>query len=198
MSQVKLEAQVRETSGKGAARKMRREGRVPAVLYGPHLEQNIHLHVDNKEMEHLLHTAGRTAVIHIALDKGGPQTAMLADYQRDVFGTRLLHVDFKQVRMDEKVHAAVPIVLVGNSKGVKGGGVLEQMLRDVTVEAFPMDIPEHLEIDITNLDMGEHLTVADLATSDTMTLLAEKDEMVAVIHTPRAVTERAAAEGATA
>lgn len=192
MSQVKLEAQVRETTGKGAARKMRRGGRVPAVLYGPHLEQNILLDVDSKQMEQLLHTAGRTAVINIALDKGAPQTAMLADYQRDVFGTRLLHVDFKQVRMDEKVHASVPIRLVGNSKGVKGGGVLEQMLREVMVEALPMDIPEHLEIDITDLDMGEHLTVADLAGSETMTVLAEKDEMLAVIHTPRAVTERAA------
>ena len=192
MSQVKLEAQVRETTGKGAARKMRRQGRVPAVLYGPHLEQNILLDVDSKQMEQVLHTAGRTGVINLALNQGAAQTAMLADYQRDVFGTRLLHVDFKQVRMDEKVHASVPIRLVGNSKGVKGGGVLEQMLREVMVEAFPMDIPEHLEIDITDLDMGEHLTVADLAGSDTMTVLAEKDEMLAVIHTPRAVTERAA------
>ena len=197
MSQVKLEAKVREKTGKGAAKKLRREGRVPAVLYGHHLEQPIILDIDTKEMEHVLATAGRTAVINLTLSGGNGnanQTAMLADYQRDVFGTRLIHVDLKQVRMDETVHAAVPVVLVGYSKGVKAGGVLEQILREISVEALPMDIPEHLEIDITDLDMGSHITVADLRGIEKLTLLADAEETVAVIHTPRSVT--LAAEGA--
>jgi len=140
MSQVKLEANVREKTGKGVARKLRRQGRVPAVLYGHHLQTPIILDVDAKEMEGVLRTAGRTAIINLAVPEGN-QTAMLADYQRDVFGTCLLHVDFKQVRLDEKVTASVPVVLVGNSKGVKSGGVIEQLMREIQVEALPLDIP---------------------------------------------------------
>lgn len=198
MSQVKLEANVREKTGTGVARKLRRNGRVPAVLYGHHLPVPMVLDVDAKEMEQVLRTAGRTSIINLAV-AGGTQTAMLADYQRDVFGTHLLSVDFKQVRLDEKVTASVPVVLVGQSKGVKAGGVIEQMVREIQVEALPLDIPESLEIDITELDMGEHLTVADLPASEKLTFLAAPDETLAVIHTPRSVTlaeEQAAAESA--
>ncbi len=196
MSQVKLEANVREKTGKGVARKLRRQGRVPAVLYGHHLQTPIILDVDAKEMEGVLRTAGRTAIINLAVPEGN-QTAMLADYQRDVFGTCLLHVDFKQVRLDEKVTASVPVVLVGNSKGVKSGGVIEQLMREIQVEALPLDIPEHLEVDITEMDLGDHMTVADLKLTANMTVLAEPEETVAVIHVPRSVTlaeEQAAAE----
>jgi len=196
MSKVKLEANVREKTGKGVARKLRRQGRVPAVLYGHHLQTPIILDVDAKEMEGVLRTAGRTAIINLAVPEGN-QTAMLADYQRDVFGTCLLHVDFKQVRLDEKVTASVPVVLVGNSKGVKSGGVIEQLMREIQVEALPLDIPEHLEVDITEMDLGDHMTVADLKLTANMTVLAEPEETVAVIHVPRSVTlaeEQAAAE----
>ncbi len=198
MSQVKLEANVREKTGTGVARKLRRLGRVPAVLYGHHLQTPMILDVDAKEMENVLRTAGRTSIINLAVP-GGNQTAMLADYQRDVFGTCLLHVDFKQVRMDEKVTASVPVVLVGHSKGVKGGGVIEQILREIDVEALPLEIPEHLEVDITEMDLGDHMTVADLKLTGNLTLLAEPEETVAVIHVPRSVTlaeEQAAAAAA--
>jgi large subunit ribosomal protein L25 len=187
MSQVKLEANVREKSGTGVARKLRRQGRVPAVLYGHHLQTPMVLDVDAKEMERVLRTAGRTSIINLNVP-GGPQTAMLADYQRDVFGTHLLSVDFKQVRLDEKVTASVPISLVGQSKGVKAGGVIEQMVREIQVEALPLDIPESLDIDITELGLGEHLTVANLPVSDKMTFLADPEETLAVVHTPRSVT----------
>ena len=101
MSQVKLEANVREKTGTGVARKLRRQGRVPAVLYGHHLQTPMVLDVDAKEMERVLRTAGRTSIINLNVP-GGPQTAMLADYQRDVFGTHLLSVDFKQVRLSPR------------------------------------------------------------------------------------------------
>jgi large subunit ribosomal protein L25 len=186
MHQVKLEANIREKTGTGVARKLRRQGRVPAVLYGPYLQTPMVLDVNAKEMERVLRTAGRTSIISLNVP-GGPKTVMLADYQRDVFGTHLLSVDFKQVRLDEKVTASVPISLVGQSKGIKAGGVLEQMVREVQVEALPLDLPDSLEIDITELDLGERLTMADLPVSDKMTYLVVPDETLAVIHTPRSL-----------
>lgn len=202
MSQVKLEANVREKTGKGVARKLRRAGRVPGVLYGHHMEQPILFDVDLKEIEGILYSAGRTAVINLTL-KGGNgsanQTAMLADYQRDVFGTCVTHVDLKQVRMDEKVTASVPVALTGNSVGVKGGGVIEQLVREILIEALPMDVPEHLEVDVTNLDMGHHLTVADLQIPANVVLLnADMAETVVTVHAPRSVTLAAEAEAETA
>lgn len=202
MSQVKLEANVREKTGKGVARKLRRAGRVPGVLYGHHMEQPILFDVDLKELESILYSAGRTAVINLNLKGGngsGNQTAMLADYQRDVFGTCVTHVDLKQVRMDEMVTASVPIALVGNSVGVKGGGVVEQLLREIQIEALPMDVPENLEVDITDLDMGHHMTVADLQLPSKVTLLnADPTDTVVTVHAPRAVTLAAEAEAETA
>lgn len=201
MSQVKLDANVREKTGKGVARKLRRAGRVPGVLYGHHMEQPILFDVDLKELESILYSAGRTAVINLNLKGGngsGNQTAMLSDYQRDVFGTCVTHVDLKQVRMDEKVTASVPIVLVGHSIGVKAGGVIEQPLREIQIEALPMDVPETIEIDVTNLEMGQHLTVGDLPIPANAVVHMDASETVVTVHATRSVASENAAEAVAA
>lgn len=189
MSQVKLEANIRKETGKGKARQLRREGRIPAVLYGHHLENPIILDVNSKDTEQILQAHGKTAIINLAFgDKNAEdQLAMLVDYQRDVFGTYLLHVDFKQVRMDEKVTASIPVVLVGEAVGVKLGGVLEHHIREVEIECLPLDIPTHVEIDIANLEMGHHMAVSQINCPENVTILAPADEQVVSIAIPRSV-----------
>lgn len=203
MSQVKLEARIRKETGKGVSRRLRREGRVPAVLYGHHLEEPIILDVNSKDTEKILHTNGKTAIISLAFndEKVADQMAMLVDYQRDVFGTTLLHVDFKQVRMDEKVTASVPVVLVGEAAGIKDGGIVDQVIREVEVECLPMAIPAHIEVDISALGLGHHLTIAQIAAPEGVEIKADPEEVVVSIAIPRAAaveTAEAAAEGAEA
>ncbi|MCR5662121.1 MAG: 50S ribosomal protein L25 [bacterium] len=203
MSQVILEANIRKETGKGAARSLRREGRIPAVLYGRHLEQPIILDVESKAVENILSKHGKTSIINLKFNDNTNQLAMLLEYQRDVFGTCLLHVDFKQIRMDEPVRASVPLILTGNSIGVKLGGVLEHHVREVEIEALPSAIPEHIEVDVTNLDMGHHLCIADVVCPEGVTILAHAQEPVVSVAIPRSVsaeetTEEAAAEEAPA
>ncbi|MBQ7528467.1 50S ribosomal protein L25 [bacterium] len=202
MSQVKLEAKVRKNTGKGVARKLRREGRIPSVLYGHHLEEPIILDVNSKDVEKILQTSGKTAIINLTFGDANiqDQLAMLVDYQRNVFGTSLLHVDFKQVRMDEKVVASVPIVLVGESIGVKAGGVLEQHIHEVEIESLPQNIPAHIEIDVTNLDLGHHLTAAQVVCPEGVELKSNPEETIVSVAITRAVAEEqgAASEEANA
>ncbi|MBQ7503196.1 50S ribosomal protein L25/general stress protein Ctc [bacterium] len=199
MSQVKLEAKIRKETGKGVARRLRREGRVPAVLYGHHLEEPIILDVNSKDTEKILKTNGKTGLINLSFDDENvkDQLAMLVDYQRDVFGTCLLHVDFKQVRMDEKVTVSVPVVLVGEAIGVKAGGVLEQHIREIEVECLPTDIPAHIEVDVANLDLGHHSTVAQLKAPEGVEFKADPEEMVVSVAITRAAAEADAAEETT-
>lgn len=189
MSQVKLEANIRKETGTGVAKKLRREGRIPAVLYGHHLEQPIILDVDSKATEQVLASHGKSAIITLALnnDQVQDQLAMLTDYQRDVFGTCLLHVDFKQVRMDETVKATIPVVVTGESIGVKAGGVIEQQLREIEIECLPLNLPSYITVDITALDLGHHLTVGDLVLPENVTVLAPENEQVVSIAIPRSV-----------
>ncbi|MBQ7568485.1 50S ribosomal protein L25 [bacterium] len=202
MAQVKLDAKIRKETGKGIAKALRREGRVPAVLYGRHMEEPIVMDVDAKATEQILRTVGKTAIISLDFEGAEKQLAMLADYQRDVFGTRLLSVDFKQVNLNEKVMATVPLMIVGEAKGVKEGGVLEQSLREIKVEALPLDLPAHIEIDVTELGLGHHMCVSDLKCPANVTIHENPEEQVINVAIPRAVavaeatTEEApAAEG---
>lgn len=198
MSQVNLEANVREKTGKGVARKLRAQGRIPGVLYGHRLETPIALDLDLKAITEVLHTGGRTAVIRLTLqgNGGGSHSAMIADYQRNILTSALTHVDLKQVTLDELVHAKVPIILTGTARGVKtGGGVMEQILREIEVEALPLDVPEILEIDVSDMDSGSHITVADLNLPANVTVATPPEETVAVVHGPRTATATEEAEG---
>lgn len=198
MAQVKLDAKIRKETGKGVAKKLRREGRVPAVLYGRHLEQPIVMDVDAKTTENILHTVGKTAIISLEFEGGENQTAMLADYKRDVFGTYLQSIDFKQVNLNEKVIATVPVVVVGECAGVKDGGVLEHTLREVKIEALPLDIPAHIEVNVAELGLGHHMCVSDMNVPANVTILENADEQVVNVAIPRAaaVAEATVAETA--
>jgi large subunit ribosomal protein L25 len=183
---TKLEAERRDDHGKGVARKLRAAGRVPAVFYGHDLE-TIPLSIDAREMFHVLHTAGGSNVLLDLVVDGKSHLAMPREVQRDHIHNRLIHVDFLAVSRTEKIAVDVPVIEVGNSVGVKEGGVVEHHLRDLHVECLPQDVPEQIEVDITDLAIGDMVHVRDVVVPEGVTILTNADDAVLSVITPAAL-----------
>jgi large subunit ribosomal protein L25 len=184
----KLVAEKRDDSGKGVARKLRAAGRVPAILYG-HGMDPLALSVDSKELFHLFHTgAGANVLVDLVVDDA-EHLAMPRDVQRDHIKGRFIHVDFLVVRRDEKIEIDVPVRVVGESPGVKAGGVLEHHLWDIHVECLPTNVPEAIEVDVSALEIGDSLRVADLTAPDGVTILTNPDESVIAAVQPQMAIE---------
>jgi large subunit ribosomal protein L25 len=195
----KLVAEKRDDSGKGVARKLRAAGRVPAILYG-HGMQPLPLSVDSKELFHLFHTgAGANGLVDLVVD-GAEHLAMPREVQRDHIKGRFIHVDFLVVRRDEKIEVDVPIRVVGESPGVKAGGVLEHHLWDIHVECLPQNVPEAIKVDVSALEIGDSLRVADLTAPGGVEILTNPDEsVIAAVQPQMAIeVEEEAAEAAEA
>lgn len=191
----KLKAERREESGKGAARKVRAAGRVPAVVYGH--GDPVPISIDARELFHLLHTdAGANVMVDMRID-GDKFLAMPREIQRDYLRGRFIHVDFIRIARDEKIAVEVPITLTGESHGVKEGGVIEHHLWNLHLECLPQDVPPHLEADISGLGINESLKVSDLDVPTTLTVLTSPDEVVVSVVPPQVlrVEEEEAVEG---
>lgn len=186
MADNKLLADKREGTGKGVARKLRAAGRVPAVLYGVGVESTA-LSVDAKDLFHLLHTgAGTNVLVDLEVD-GNAHLALPRDVQRDHIRGRYVHVDFLAVRADAKITLSVPVRVIGESPGVKLGGVLEHHLWELQVECLPTDVPDAIDADISTLDeIGTSLKVADLPVPEGVTILTSPDESVVAVQQPQA------------
>jgi large subunit ribosomal protein L25 len=194
MADNQLVADKREGTGKGVARKLRAAGRVPAVLYGTGVEPTP-LSVDAKDLFHLLHTGAGTNVL-VDL-KVGQEThlALPRDVQRDHIRGRYWHVDFLAVRADAKITLTVPVRVVGESPGVKLGGVLEHHLWELQVECLPADVPDAIDADISALEeIGTSLKVADLPVPQGVTILTAPEESVVAVQQPQAPVVEEAAE----
>jgi large subunit ribosomal protein L25 len=196
-----LEAQARTPGNKNAARRVRREGKVPAVLYGAGAATSS-LSLDPRQVSRILHSAtGHNTIFDLALN-GERTKAMIVDWQYEPVKGALLHIDLKRIAMDQKLTVQVPIVLKGEAAGVKQqGGILEQILREVEVECLPGDIPGSIEADVSELVFGKVLRVSDLPKSDKIKYLTEANQPVAtvitvkeeVVATPEAVAAEAGA-----
>jgi large subunit ribosomal protein L25 len=190
----RLVAETREGTGKGAARKLRAAGRVPAILYG-HGMDPLALSVDSRELFHLLHTgAGANVLVDLVVD-GTEHLALPRDVQRDHIRGRFVHVDFLAVRRDEKIHVTIPLRIVGESPGVKAGGVLEHHLWELNVECLATDVPEAIDVDISGLEIGSGVRVSDLKVRSGVTILTSPEDSVVAVTQPQvAVEEEEAAE----
>lgn len=187
-----LKAEPRRADGKGGARKVRAQGRVPAVVYG-HGNDPMHFSVDSRELFHLLHTeAGANVLVNLQLD-GDTVLAMPREVQRDHIRGRFIHVDFLRVARDEKLTVDVPVQLVGESRGVKEGGVIEHHLWTVQVECLPGDVPASIDADISDVGVGESLRVEELTAPTGVTILTPVEETIVSIISPAAL--RLAEEG---
>lgn len=184
----KLVADKREGTGKGVARKLRAVGRVPAVLYGGGMDP-VPLSVDSRDLYHVMRTgAGANVLIDLMVD-GKKQLALPREIQRDHIKGTFVHVDFLAIRADEKITVSVPVHIVGESPGVKAGGVVEHHLWELQVESLPGDVPDAIEADISALEIGTSLKVADLTAPPGAAILTAPDESVVAVQQPQARVE---------
>ena len=190
--QANLQASTRTQTGKGAARTLRREGKVPGVIYG-HDRNPEPVVVDTLALNKMLvGISAATTVLDVAVDGRPPVKALIREIQRDALRpAEILHLDLYEIRADEKVTLEVPVHLVGIPDGVRNfGGVLDHSLRELEIEVLPADIPEHIELDVTALAIGHSLFVRDI-TLEKGRILNEPDTPVCTVVAPR--TEEAPA-----
>lgn len=185
MDQTTLHAQVRESTGKGIARRLRAQKKIPAILYGPHLEQPMCIAVDPKALRAAV-AGPRKLNTLLTLDMGeaGKRVALLKDYQKHPVTGELLHADFYDVRLDKPIRVSVPVVLEGRPEGVTQGGLLQQTRRSLTVECLPDAIPEKIVIDVTSMKLGEALHVADVQPPEGVRIVYVVNFTVAVVVAP--------------
>lgn len=180
---VTLRARPRSETGKSAARKLRRNGVVPAVVYG-HGDESKPLSIDTHELERLLsriHAA--TTVIELDVDDGESQQVLIREIQRHPFRSDVLHVDFFHIRADEVIRVSIPLHLDGHPKGVEEGGILQQIRHEIEVECLPGEIPEDFRVDVSALDIGDSIHIADIDTGS-VTVLDEADLSVCSVVPP--------------
>lgn len=184
--QVTLPAEKRSDTGKGAARQLRREGYIPAVVYGHGIDSE-NLKVRIEDLESTLHDArvGST-LVDLKVD-GDSAPVLIREVQRHPFKAEVLHVDFFKIRADEKVRVSVPLRLEGRAIGVEEGGILQQNRYEVEVECLPGDIPEYFEMDVSDLDIGDSLHIGDLNTGG-VDVEEELDLTVCTVVPPTVIT----------
>jgi large subunit ribosomal protein L25 len=193
---IVVEVQPRPDRGKNANRRCRRAGMLPAVIYGAN-ESPLTVGLSPRRLEEVLHLeTGRNTIFTVALagqDQKG--AVMIKELQRDPVSDALLHVDLIRVQLDKSVTVRVPIRLLGVPEGVKAeGGVIEFVLREVEVECLPGDIPEHFDVDVSALQVNQHVSVAVLPVSDKVKILDDPEGIVAIVVPPRAEETPAPAE----
>jgi large subunit ribosomal protein L25 len=186
---TKLSVSSRDAAGSRAARRLRRSGRVPGVLYGGGGE-SLGFDADARELRHALAASG--AVLDLSIDGAKAMPVVLKEAQRHPVRGETVHVDLLRVRLDEAISAVVPIELTGadDAPGVKQGGILEQITREVNVEALPTAIPESIVHDVSAMEIGETITLSALAPPEGVTLLDDPEEtVVATLLPPRLQSE---------
>lgn len=189
MEQVLLNASTRPV-GKGSARATRREGYVPAVLYGKNVEA-VSVKVPSRDFARVM-SAGRNSIIKLAIaEKGGvdERTCMIKELQQDPVRGDVLHADFQQINLKDKLRTTVAIRIVGEDAIVKAGGILQHLLWEIEVECLPTDIPDHLTADVSNVPIGGHLSVKDLKAPEGVDLVTDQDAAIASVLAPKAVEE---------
>src|SRR6266700_3491756 len=195
-----LEATARDTIGKNEARRTRRQGKVPGVLYGGDGRQTMSIAVDPRALLKILHSeAGQNSLISLKLEGAGDTRVLVKDYQLDPVTHQVLHADFYRVAMDKVLQVTIPVTVHGEPKGVKQqGGVLEFIRREIEIECLPGDIPEHVEIDVSELMLHQGVRVRDVGINPKWKPLTEGDAMLVHVIMPRAEEAPAPAEAAAA
>lgn len=196
MEEWVMKAETRDPRGKGGARTLRRNGRIPGVIYGAHKDA-YPLAVEPREVEKVLRSEhGRNVILTLEVKGKGKESAMIRDWQVDPVRGSLLHVDFLRVAMDEAVRVKVAVRFKGEARGVKEqGGHIEVVHREVEIEALPSDIPEEFLVDVTPLELNQATRVSDLQVdSGKVKVLTDLEQVLVHVVPPRAVVEEAPAE----
>ena len=193
--QVSLTADVRAESGKKVAKQLRFRGQLPAIVYGEGVAPIV-CSVDQRTLTDLLKAHGRNAIISLSAGDTS-QSTIIKDIQYHPLRDEILHVDFHRIDLTRKIVVEVPLHATGSAVGVRiGEGILEQMLHDLQVECLPTEIPDHIEIDVSDLDIGNSLHVSDIVVDDdNLTVVTDSDRTVFAVAAPALVIEEEEEEG---
>jgi large subunit ribosomal protein L25 len=214
MKEIEIEVVARKERGKEACKKLRKNGFIPAVVYGSEMEA-LSLLVEGKNFVHILRSGeiGENVIINLNIKNGKEQSkkVLIREIQRDPVSGQIVHIDFQHISLTKKIKLNIPVHLIGIPEGVKGGGILQYVLRELEVECLPTDIPEKVEIDVSSLKIGDSIHVSDIKL-EKVTILndlsgsvvtvvpptAFKEPEVAVVEEakePEVITEKKEAEG---
>ena len=188
--QIELEASVREGRGKGPARRLRKQGQIPAILYGLSKE-SVALTLDTKAMTRILESpAGHNQIVNLKVPGGEPAAAMAVDWQVDPVRGSLLHVDMQRVDLKRKLHLSVPIETVGVSVGAKEEGGIESIVtREVEIECLPLDVPARIAVDVSSLSIGDSVRMRDLTAAEEYSFVTNPDVVLVHVIAPKALEE---------
>ena len=188
MELIELKTKIRTTTGNGPARRLRMSGQIPAVLYGPNTEA-VPLSVDKNDLELLFKKGGiGQVVLNLVIQKNGEtltMPAMIKELQIHPVSRNFIHVDFYEIKMDQKITAKIPVIAIGKAKGVELGGILQIVRREIEVECLPLEVPESIEIDISDLDIGDSIHVRDIKPEGEIEFLEEDDYTVVTVLSPK-------------
>ena len=192
---LKLVVQNRAILGSAESRRLRRQGLIPGVLYGK--DAPVAISIPERDLRTALTGAGGlNAVLDVVVDGGNTHSSVLKDYQLDKVRGTVTHVDLQEVRLDQPIHATVPLHLVGESAGTKEGGVLNQVLTELNVEALPMEVPASLDFDVSAIHLGESAHLSQVALPAGVTLLDDGDTVFVTVTQPTREIEPEPEEGA--
>lgn len=194
MASATLNGKLRQQGSKSAARQVRREADLPAVLYG--LKDNVSLRVNQKDLGKVMEKHGHNALIALTIegDSSKQRQVIVKDYQRHPLQTDWLHVDFLEIDMSKKTRVLVPVKLIGHSPGEKQGGMVNHAVKEIEVECLPGDIPDEIEINMPDVNLGEVVHISDLKLSDKLEIMDDPGNAVVSIYVEK-VKEKATEEG---
>ena len=188
MELIELKTKTRTTTGNGPARRLRMSGQIPAVLYGPKTE-SVPLSVDKSDLELLFKKGGiGQIVLNLVIQKNGEtltMPAMIKELQIHPVSRNFIHVDFYEIKMDQKITAKIPVVTTGMAKGVEVGGILQIVRRELEVECLPLEVPESIEIDISDLDIGDSIHVGKISVEGDIEFLEDDNYTVVTVLAPK-------------
>ncbi len=181
-----LKVTKRDTFGKGPARALRRQGLIPAVLYGPRRE-SMPLTISPIDLDKIYKTSGTEhVVLNLIIENGGTDnvTAMVKEVQAAPVTDQYLHIDFYEISLDQKITVSVPVEVTGKSKGIERGGLLQIVRHELEISCLPTDMPDTIEVDVTNLDIGDSIHIGDIEIEDKISLLADTGHTVLTVVAP--------------
>ncbi|ADD03027.1 ribosomal 5S rRNA E-loop binding protein Ctc/L25/TL5 [Thermoanaerobacter italicus Ab9] len=194
MQSVSIEAIKRDT-GKNAARRLKKQGYIPGILYGKDMTENIPLAVEYNKFQRLLQQHGRNVLFNVIVD-GSTHNAVVKEIQEDTLKGKIIHIDFQRVSMHEEIEATVPLKFEGIGLIESKGGIVQHQLWELTVESLPDKIPQEIVVDLSKLEIGDTLFVKDIQVPEGVKVIDDPDEIVVSVLAPRESEEEEAEEAA--
>ncbi len=194
MKKIEFAGNLRTKTGKGVARQLRRNGFVPGIVYGNN--DNLLISLNSKDLSSLLRKSGANIILHLKIEKNKDRIVVFKEIQKDVITRDLLHIDLMEISMNKKLRLSAPIEETGTAIGIKTGGILTRLLREIKIECLPADIPQSIKIDITHLEVGQNLHVSEIKVPSGITILDNPDDTVFAVNLPEAEKSTEEAEEA--